>query len=86
MAFDINEFYTKLDEFYGKYDNAATEQFLKDSLANAEEYMIIPSSCSKSCSLPSRSISQIHLKTGNLPKKKGCPQRHLPRSRNRDQV
>lgn len=46
MAFDINEFYKKLDEYYGKYDNAATEQFLKDSLADAEEYMIIPSSCS----------------------------------------
>jgi tetratricopeptide (TPR) repeat protein len=46
MAFDINNFYRELDEYYGRYDNAATEQFLKDSLAKVEEFMIIPSSCS----------------------------------------
>ncbi len=46
MAFDINGFYNELDEYYGRYDNAATEKFLKDSLAKVEEYMIIPSSCS----------------------------------------
>lgn len=46
MAFDINGFYSKLDEYYGRYDNAATEKFLLDSLAQAEEFMIIPSSCS----------------------------------------
>lgn len=46
MAFDINKFYEDLDAHYARYDNAATEQFLKDSLAMSEEYMIIPSSCS----------------------------------------
>ena len=46
MAFDVNQFYADLDDFYGKYDNAATEQFLLDSLAKSEEYMIIPTSCS----------------------------------------
>lgn len=46
MAFDINKFYEDLDAHYAKYDNAATEQFLKDSLAESEEFMIIPSSCS----------------------------------------
>ena len=45
MAFDINKFYADLDAHYARYDNAATEQFLKDSLAMSEEYMIIPSSC-----------------------------------------
>ncbi|MBQ8831654.1 MAG: tetratricopeptide repeat protein [Oscillospiraceae bacterium] len=45
MAFDINKFYADLDEYYARHDNAATEQFLKDSLAMSEEYMIIPSSC-----------------------------------------
>ena len=45
MAFDINKFYAELDAHYARYDNAATEQFLKDSLALSEEYMIIPSSC-----------------------------------------
>lgn len=46
MAFDINKFYEDLDAHYARYDNAATEQFLKDSLAESEEFMIIPSSCS----------------------------------------
>lgn len=46
MAFDINKFYEDLDAHYARYDNAATEKFLKDSLAMSEEYMIIPSSCS----------------------------------------
>ena len=45
MAFDVNKFYEDLDAYYARYDNAATEQFLKDSLAMSEEYMIIPSSC-----------------------------------------
>ena len=46
MAFDIKKFYEDLDAHYARYDNAATEQFLKDSLAESEEFMIIPSSCS----------------------------------------
>ena len=46
MAFDVNKFYEELDAHYARYDNAATEQFLMDSLALSEEYMIIPSSCS----------------------------------------
>lgn len=46
MAFDINKFYEDLDAHYARHDNAATEQFLKDSLAESEEFMIIPSSCS----------------------------------------
>ena len=46
MAFDVTQFYADLDAYYGKYDNAATEQFLLDSLAKSEEYMIIPTSCS----------------------------------------
>lgn len=48
-AFDIQGFYKKLDEHFARYDNAATEKFLMDSLAEAESYMIIPSECS-SCS------------------------------------
>ena len=46
MTFDINGFYKELDEYYGRYDNVATEKFLQDSLAQVEASMIIPSSCS----------------------------------------
>ena len=45
MAFDIKGFYDRLDQYYAGYDNAATEQFLKDSLAEAESFMIVPSHC-----------------------------------------
>ena len=45
MAFDVKAFYENLDQYYARYDNAATEQFLKDSLEEAESYMIIPSHC-----------------------------------------
>ena len=45
MAFDIRGFYDRLDQYYAGYDNAATEQFLKDSLAEAESFMIVPSHC-----------------------------------------
>jgi len=45
-SFDIKAFYEKLDQYYTRYDNAATEQFLKDSLAEAESFMMIPSHCS----------------------------------------
>ena len=44
--FDVQAFYANLDKHYAAYDNAATEQFLMDSLAEAESYMIIPSQCS----------------------------------------
>ena len=35
MAFDLNQFYRKLDEHYAAHDNTATEQFLKASRSQA---------------------------------------------------
>ena len=29
-TFDVQKFYTELDQYFAGYDNAATEQFLKD--------------------------------------------------------
>lgn len=49
MSFDTKSFYDELDGYYARYDNAATEKFLLDSLNNVENSMIISAGCSCCC-------------------------------------
>lgn len=54
MAFDLNQFYRQLDEHYAAHNNAATEQFLKDSRTRAYQEGLadlLPSGC-PSCATP----------------------------------
>ena len=46
MSFDTKSFYAELDGYYSRYDNAATEKFLLESLDNVENSMIISAGCS----------------------------------------
>ena len=39
-TFDVQKFYTELDQYFAGYDNAATEQFLKDELEKANSRQI----------------------------------------------
>lgn len=40
-TFDVQKFYTELDQYFAGYDNAATEQFLKDELEKANSIGVI---------------------------------------------
>jgi len=45
MSFDAQAFYNELDGYFARYDNAATEQFLLDSLYNVENSVFISAGC-----------------------------------------
>jgi len=77
MAFDIEQFYVRLDEHYGGHDNAATEEFLLRSKARAAELSATPGmevSCPSCVESP-----EVNLEFVSVCNELGCFYRSLSR-------